>query len=229
MAIEWTYKYRPTSFDEMALYPLLRKRLNSYAKTGDFSHLLFVGDTGVGKTTAARILADLCGDTTMEFDCTKNNGKADMEKIARGTTAVVMFGTRRLIILDEFHKCREDAQVVFNKTMEDDGNRNTFIFCVNRVEENAVAAPIVSRCTTLRFDAGVINDKNKLKLFDHTGITKEEWIKELKRVGELVAKKDGKTPTEEQLDIVASNDVYIVDTRRYIRELEEQIKMDEMD
>jgi DNA polymerase III delta prime subunit len=230
MAIEWTRLYRPISFDDMALYPLLRKRLNFYAKTGEFSHLLMVGDTGVGKTTAARILASLCGDSTIEFDCTKNNGKADMEKIARGTTAVVMFGTRRLIILDEFHKCREDAQVVFNKTMEDDGNRNTFIFCVNRVEENAVAAPIVSRCTTLRFDAGIINVKTEIfQPFKHTGITKAEWIKELKRVGELVAKKDGKTPTEEQLDIVASNELYIVDPRKYIRELEEQIKMDEME
>ena len=36
MAIEWVFEYRPSSFDEMALYPLLRKRLEFYAHTGEF-------------------------------------------------------------------------------------------------------------------------------------------------------------------------------------------------
>ena len=50
MAIDWVFDYRPKVIDEMALYPLLRKRLEFYANTGEFSHLLFAGDTGVGKT-----------------------------------------------------------------------------------------------------------------------------------------------------------------------------------
>jgi len=224
MAIDWIYKYRPTSFDEMALYPLLRKRLLSYAKRGEFSHLLMVGDTGVGKTTAARIL---CGDDAIEYDCTKTNSKGDMERIVKGTTTLTLWGKPRLIILDEFHRCREDAQSVFNKMMEDGGDRNTLVLCVNNID--AVAAPIVSRCSTLRFDVGVAHPKTgDFVIYPHVGLTKGEWIKELKRVGEIVAKKAGYSPTEEQLDIVASNVVYIVDTRRYVRELEEQIKMDEM-
>jgi len=224
MAIDWNYKYRPTSFDDMALYPLLRKRLNYYAKSGDFSHLLMVGDTGVGKTTAARIL---CGDDAMEHNCAKEDSKKDMQSIIKSTTSMTLWGNKRLIIMDEFHDVLVGNQTIFNKTLEDDAARNTFIFCVNNI--NAVAAPIVSRCLTLRFDVGVLTDTNKLKLFGHTGITKAEWITELKRIGRIVAEKDGYSPTDEQLDIVANNDLYIADARRYIRALEEQIKMDAFD
>lgn len=226
MAIDWTRKYRPQTFDEMALYPLLRKRLDFYAKTGDFSHLLMIGDTGVGKTTAARILG---GEDCIEHNCAKDGTKKDMFNIAKSITAKTLWGNkRRILIMDEFHEVPTGAQTIFNKTMEDDGERNTFIFCVNSIKD--VAPPIVSRCLTLRFDAGILHPTTeKLLLHKHTGITKTEWITELKRVGALVAKKDGKTATQKQLNIVADNDVYIVDARRYLRELEEQIKMDELD
>lgn len=226
MAIDWVYNYRPSSFDEMALYPLLRKRLEFYAQTDDFSHLLFVGDTGVGKTTAARILGGDNNNTT-EYNCAQDNSKQDMLRIAKGTTSVSLWGKKKLLIMDEFHKIPKDAQTIFNKTMEDDGGRNTFIFCVNDI--HAVAPPIVSRCMTLRFDVGILNSSSgKIAIHDYVSMSRSEWIEELKRVGKIVAEKDGKIPTEEQLNVVASNDLYIIDARRYIRNLEEQIKMDEV-
>ena len=227
MAINWVFDYRPTSIDDMALYPLLRKRLEFYIKTGDFSHLLFAGDTGVGKTTAARILCGMGGDT-VEYNCAQENTRTDMLKLAKGTTSVSLWGSSRNIIMDEFHHIPLPAQTIFNKGMEDAGRSNTFIFCVNDI--HAVAPPIVSRCMTLRFDVGILNPKSgKIAMHSYAGITKDEWIVELKRVGKIVAEKAGYNPTEQQLDIVASNDLYIIDPRRYIRNLEEQIKMDEME
>jgi len=227
MSIEWVYEYRPTSFKEMALYPLLRKRLDFYAHTKDFSHLLFVGDTGVGKTTAARILGGFPTFNSIEINCAQDNSKQDMLRVAKNTTSVNMWGKRKLLIMDEFHKIPENIQTIFNKTMEDDGTRNTFIFCVNDID--AVAPPIVSRCMTLRFDVGIINPSTaKLVIHKYVDMTKNEWKKELNRVGTITAKKDGKSPTVSQLNLIASNDLYIIDPRRYIRNLEEQIKMDEM-
>jgi len=225
MAINWVNRFRPTSFDEMALYPLLRRRLEFYAKSGEFPHLLMVGDTGVGKTTAARIL---CGGDEIEYDCTKKNAKSDMVRIANQTHIRTLLGTKRLIIMDEFHEVRKDAQVLFNKIMEDGADRNTFIFCVNDI--HAVAPPIVSRCTPMHFDVGILHPKTlKLVIHNYASITESQWIKELTRVGEIVAKKGGYSPTKKQLDIVASNPVHTIDARSYIMELEQQIKMDESD
>ena len=128
--------------------------------------------------------------------------------------------------MDEFHNIPQGAQTMFNKGLEDDGRRNTFIFCVNDI--GAVAPPIVSRCMTLQFDVGYINKSSgKIAIHSYAGISKDDWIIELQRVGKIVAEKAGYTPTQSQLDIAASNDLYIIDPRRFIRNLEERIKMDE--
>ena len=86
MAVDWVFKYRPTNFDEMALYPALRKRLSFYAKTQEFSHLILEGNTGVGKTTAARILGELSSFSTVEEDCAADTSKERMLKVLKGTT-----------------------------------------------------------------------------------------------------------------------------------------------
>lgn len=224
--IDWVIAHRPQSFDEMALYPELRERLEFYAKTGSFSHLLMIGDTGVGKTTAARILGDLTDFTTLEEDCAADSSKARMLSLIKGTTSVSLFGTRRIIIMDEFHEVPMPVQKVFNKSMEDGADRNIYILCVN--DEDGVAAPIKSRCMELRFDVAVLPKRTmKLQMMPWVNFGVEEWKLELKRIGKIVAKKAGYEVSEEQLSAVASRDVNILDARKFIRNLEERIKMDE--
>jgi DNA polymerase III delta prime subunit len=225
MAVDWVFKYRPTNFDEMALYPALRKRLSFYAKTQEFSHLILEGNTGVGKTTAARILGELSSFSTVEEDCAADTSKERMLKVLKGTTTTTLFGTRRCIIMDEFHQINITTQTIFNKVMEDGSERNLFLFCVNDLA--GVATPILSRALTLHFDVGIINPKTRaFKMFPYVDMSKEEWIDELKRVARIVAKKAGMEVSEEQLDGIAANDFYIVDTRKFLRAVEEQIKMD---
>ena len=60
--MSWHTTYRPTKFGDMALYPELRTWLEMYEATGEFDHLLFYGDVGTGKTTAAYILANAVMD-----------------------------------------------------------------------------------------------------------------------------------------------------------------------
>ena len=226
--INWSFDFRPKSFDEMALYPLLRKRLEFYEKTGDFSHLILAGDTGVGKTTAARILGSLSSFSTIEEDCARDNTKARMLKIAKGTTAGTIFGTRRLIIMDEFHEIPLSAQKVFNKTMEDRNHNTLFIFCVNDIDK--VADPIVSRCLTLNFDVGSIpKNKKTLAMKPYVDMTKEEWTDELFRITRVVANKAGLEVSDKQLNEVASNEFYLTDCRRFIRAVEELVKMENID
>ena len=224
--VDWVFKYRPKTFAEMALYPELRERLDFYGERGEFSHLILAGNPGVGKTTTARILGDLSDFTMMEEDCAAENTKAKMLMLVKGSTSVSLFGSKRIIIMDEFQEIPTPVQKVFNKIMEDGYERNIFIFCVNDI--NGVAQPIVSRCMTLHFDVGVIDpDTQTLKLFPWVDMSHSEWVEELKRIGRLVAKKDGKPVSEEQLDRIAKVELYLTDPRRFLRALEERIKMDE--
>ena len=128
--------------------------------------------------------------------------------------------------MDEFHEVPMPVQKVFNKSMEDGADRNIYILCVN--DEDGVAAPIKSRWMELRFDVAVLPKRTmKLQMMPWVNFGVEEWKLELKRIGKIVAKKAGYEVSEEQLSAVASRDVNILDARKFIRNLEERIKMDE--
>lgn len=227
MTINWEYKYRPSTLDEMALYPALREHLDFYVKQGSFPHLILHGDTGTGKTTAARILTNRNDLDVVEYDCATDNTKTAMMNLAKGTTFLMTFGPARVYIMDEFHDVDPSVQKIFNKVMEDRADKFGWIFCVNDID--GVAPPIISRCKPLRFDVVEINSKSgKLHMHAYTEMKKDEWVDELCRVSHLVAKKDGKTITDKQLEKVASINLNLVDVRTFIRNVEERIKIDEM-
>ena len=224
--IDWTSgDLRPKRIEDMALYPALRDILMMYADTGDFGHIIMVGDTGVGKTTAARILGNGEGFSIVEYNCAHENSREILKKIEKNTSSVTLFGTTRLIIMDEFQHTDEKNQTILNKVMEDRKQLNRFIFCVNNYKD--VSAPIRSRCMKLSFDVGLVSAKdNKFHIRQHiTDMDVDGWKKELKRIGKNISKLAGMEASEELIDKVLSNPLYISDTRSFLIALELQSKM----
>ena len=224
--VDWTSgDLRPKRIEDMALYPELRDILMMYAQTGDFGHIIMVGDTGVGKTTAARILGSSEKFNVVEYNCAHENSREVLKKIEKNTSSITLFGGTRLIIMDEFHHTDDKNQTILNKVMEDRKFYNRFIFCVNHYKN--VSAPIRSRCTKLSFDIGLVSEKDhKFKLRQHiTDMNIEGWKTELKRIGKNISKLAGNEATDEQIDKVLSNPLYLTDPRSFLIALELQIKM----
>ena len=57
MGTTFEFDTTPKSLDDMVLYHDLREHLEYYLSTGDFDCLIFHGDTGTGKTTAAQLIS----------------------------------------------------------------------------------------------------------------------------------------------------------------------------
>jgi len=225
----WAYneKYQPSTIDELALYPALNLRLRKYAHTQHFPNLMMYGETGTGKTTAAKILASSVKNTTTNmFDFGGDSSVDNIRTFITMTDRNSLFGGR-VFILDEFHDVNESNQRKIKKVIEDRTN-NRYIFCVNDIQK--MIEPIVSRCSMLQFDYCELDILEEPVVLPHTGWESiNDWKTELRRVSKMMAAKAGKTITESQYDRVFSRGERYVNVRSFIIALEEVITDDEFE
>lgn len=225
----WAYneKYQPSTIDELALYPALNKRLRKYVHTQHFPNLMMYGETGTGKTTAAKIIASSVERSTTDmFDFGSDSSSNNIQKFIRMTDRHSLFGGR-VFILDEFHDVSDSNQRKIKKVIED-RSTNRYIFCVNDVQK--IHPPIFSRCTPLQFDYCELDIAGEVNVLSHTGWdTVKDWKKELIRVSRIMAAKAGKTITASQFRTVFSRGERYVNVRSFIIALEEVITDDEFE
>ncbi|MEO6456723.1 MAG: DNA polymerase III subunit gamma/tau [Chloroflexia bacterium] len=166
-------KYRSPSFDELVgQEPVVRTLRNAIA-TGRISHAyLFTGPRGVGKTSAARLLAkaanclaeegekpcnkcenciavgrDIATDL-IEIDAASNTGVDNIrEVIERANFAPSVWNTK-FYIIDEVHMLSVSAFNALLKTLEEPPPHTSFILATTEVHK--VPATVASRCQ--RFD-----------------------------------------------------------------------------
>lgn len=171
-------KYRPQRFDELVAQEHVTETLRNAIRFDRLAHAyLFSGPRGVGKTTAARILAKAINCATaseerdgeaepcraceqcrtfeegrslnvIEIDAASNNRVDDIRDL-RETVRIPPQGARRKVyIVDEVHMLSTAAFNALLKTLEEPPPHVLFIFATT--EPHKVLPTILSRCQ--RFD-----------------------------------------------------------------------------
>jgi DNA polymerase III subunit gamma/tau len=143
--------------------------------------LLFTGDAGCGKTTAARILAlglncDENGEGSSpclkcrscksilnsnsidvkEVNVGQSGGKDHIDALVRDLPMAPFNSNYKVIILDEAHKLTDAAKDLLLKPLEDGFDHVYFVLCTNNPEKlkskkGSEGEAFLDRCTTLDF------------------------------------------------------------------------------
>jgi DNA polymerase-3 subunit gamma/tau len=173
-------KYRPKRFDDLIVQDHVAAALKGSVAQSRVAHgYLFAGPRGVGKTTAARILAmalncerrkdgtgEPCGECencrrvwtgqanldVVELDAASNRGVDDARDLReRAMYAASAEGRHKVYIVDEAHMLTRDAWNALLKVLEEPPPGVVFVFATTEPQKIAQsAAPVLSRLQ--RFD-----------------------------------------------------------------------------
>jgi replication factor C small subunit len=172
----WIEKYRPRTLDDIVGQEAIVERLTSYVERDDLPHMLFAGQAGIGKTTAAQAVArELYGEDWdehfLELNASDERG-IDVVRDRIKSFARTSFGgaNYRIIFLDEADALTSDAQSALRRTMEQFSNNVRFILSCNYSSQ--IIDPIQSRCAVFRFSplADDAVEEQIRKIADEEGI-----------------------------------------------------------
>jgi DNA polymerase-3 subunit gamma/tau len=167
-------KYRPQRFDDLVGQEHVARTLTNAIALDRVHHAyLFTGARGIGKTSAARILAKaLCcekGPTAnpcgacaicqsivsgqsvdvLEIDGASNTGVDDVRTLREGVRYLPAEARKKVYIIDEVHMLSTSAFNALLKTLEEPPAHVVFIFATTEVHK--IPATILSRCQRYDF------------------------------------------------------------------------------
>ncbi|MDH3242212.1 MAG: DNA polymerase III subunit gamma/tau [Alphaproteobacteria bacterium] len=184
-------KYRPQNFAEMIGQDALVRTLTNAIQSDRLAHAwLLTGVRGVGKTTAARIIAlalncigpdgaggptaEPCGQCdncraiadgrhpdVLEMDAASRTGVDDVRELIEGVRYRPSSARYKVYIIDEVHMLSTNAFNALLKTLEEPPEHVKFIFATTEVRK--VPVTVLSRCQ--RFDLRRVSEELLTKHF----------------------------------------------------------------
>jgi len=167
-------KWRPQSFDDIAGQEHITRTLRNAIRSNRIAHAyLFTGVRGVGKTTAARILAkalncvkgptpnpcnqcSFCAEITngncidvLEIDGASNRGIDEIRQIIENVRYQPAQCRFKIYVIDEVHQVTKDAFNALLKTLEEPPPSVKFILATT--EPHRLPETILSRCQRYDF------------------------------------------------------------------------------
>ena len=175
-------KYRPDSFQSIVGQGAMASTLRTAVQQGRLAHAyLFCGPRGVGKTTAARVLAktincqsltaegEACNEcescrafnegrsfNIFELDAASNNSVEDIRHLTEQVTMPPALGKYKVYIIDEVHMLSVTAFNAFLKTLEEPPSYAIFILATT--EKHKILPTILSRCQIYDFKRITVGD-----------------------------------------------------------------------
>lgn len=151
--ISLAVKYRPTTFEDMTEQSAIKDILENQIKTKTFQHgYLFTGPAGTGKTTSARIFANMINEgkgNPIEVDAASNSGVDNVRQIIEDAKRKPLDAEYKIFIVDECHSLSNGAWQTLLKTLEEPPKFTIFIFCTT--DPQKIPNTILSRVQRYNF------------------------------------------------------------------------------
>lgn len=146
-------KYRPTTFEEVCGQNITTTILKRVVENKSFKNCyIFSGTSGCGKTTCARIFANLINEgigEPIEVDAASNSGVDNVRSMVDSANQRSLTGEYKVFIIDECHSLTSQAWQAFLKGIEECPKYTIFIFCTT--EPQKLPATILNRMQRYTF------------------------------------------------------------------------------
>ena len=170
-------KYRPKRFEDLTEQSEVVTILTNQIETNTIKHgYLFCGGAGTGKTTSARIFANMINEgkgTPIELDAASNNSVEDIRRLCDDAQTQSIDSLYKVFVIDECHSLSNQAWQAFLKTLEEPPAKSIFILCTTNPER--IPQTILSRVQRYNFQRisfeGIVNRLENIILWENEEIS----------------------------------------------------------